>query len=71
MTFAVGTKFKTRGKHPRIYTVTDMLSTYNLAGELVRVRYVATFELCGQTVTDFDVVGTTISIGKIEEDANA
>lgn len=61
--FPIGTQFKSRGKHPRLYTVRDIYFTYNTAGELVRIRYVATFELMGQSVTDYDVVETTIAMG--------
>ena len=61
--FGIGQRFKTRGKHPRLCTVTDIWRTYNSAGELVRLRYVAQFELCGQFVTDHDVVETTIALG--------
>jgi hypothetical protein len=63
--FQLGQQFSTRGKHPRLCTVTDILRTYNDAGELVRLRYVATHQLCGQTVTDYDVVETTIALGAI------
>ena len=63
--YAIGTQFKTRGKCPRVCTVVDILKTYNSAGELVKIRYVATHEFSGQTVTDSDVVAATIAMGKI------
>jgi len=62
-TFAIGTVFTTRGKHPRLCRVTDILRTYNDAGDLVRIRYVAEHEFCGQTVTDYDVPRTTVALG--------
>tara|TARA_R110002153_G_scaffold198069_1_gene351625 strand:+ start:294 stop:503 length:210 start_codon:yes stop_codon:yes gene_type:complete len=68
MTIEIGTKFiKQRGKvkNDRIETVTDILKTYNLAGELVKTRYVATHDFCGQTVTDSDILGVTIQRGLI------
>jgi len=68
MTIEIGTKFiKQRGKvkNDRIETVTDILKTYNLVGELVKTRYVATHDFCGQTVTDSDVLGVTIQRGLI------
>jgi hypothetical protein len=65
--FPIGTQFKTRGKAPRLCTVTDIWRTYNAAGELMRVRYVATHEFLGQTITDCDVCDTTIAMGLIEE----
>lgn len=61
--FAIGTRFKTRGKYPQLCTVTDVLKTYNAAGELVRTRYVAVHEFCGQLVTDPDVCAVTIARG--------
>ena len=68
MTIEIGTKFiKQRGKvkNDRIETVTDILKTYNLAGELVKTRYVATHDFLGQTVTDSDVCLVTIVKGLI------
>lgn len=64
--FPIGTKFRTRGKHSRLCTVTDVLKTYNAAGELVDVRYVAVHELMGQVLEDRDVVRTTIAMGLVE-----
>lgn len=61
--YPIGTHFTTRGKHPRYCTVVDVLRTYNSKGELVSVRYVATHEFLGQTVTDYDVRATTIAMG--------
>lgn len=63
--FTIGTKFKTRGKRPRLCTVTDILKTYNSRGELVKLRYVAEHEFAGQIVTDHDVVETTIAMGTV------
>ena len=64
--FVVGTQFMTRGKAPRLCTVVDIWRTYNTAGELVKLRYVATHELMGQTLTDYDVVETTIAMGEVK-----
>jgi len=63
--FTIGHQFKTRGKASRLCTVTDILRTYNAAGELVRIRYVATHEMMGQTVTDHDVCETSIMMGTL------
>jgi len=68
MTIEIGTKFiKQRGKvkNDRIETVTDILKTYNSAGELVKTRYVASHDFLGQKVTDRDVLGVTIQRGLI------
>lgn len=67
MTYAIGTKYKTRGKAPRICTVTDIYTTHNSAGEFVKTRYVATHEFMGQIVTDSDVCATTIAMGLISK----
>lgn len=61
--YPIGTRFKTRGKHPRLCAVVDILTTYNAAGDLVRTRYVATHDFMGRTVTDYDVPATTIAMG--------
>ena len=61
----IGTKFKTRGKHPKDAEVVDILKTYNNSGELVRIRYVAVTYTMGQPVYDYDVPDTTIARSKI------
>jgi hypothetical protein len=62
--FPIGHQFKTRGKVSRLCTVTDILKTYNNAGDLVKIRYVATHEFLGQIVKE-EVCETTVAIGKI------
>lgn len=62
--FAIGTKFKPVGRNSQLCTVIDILRTYNSAGELVKVRYVAEHEFCGQMVRDSDVCDATIARGK-------
>lgn len=65
--YPIGTKYKTRGTHPKSYTVTDIHRTYNHAGELVKVRYVvATHEFKGQTVIYTGVWADTIAKGLIK-----
>jgi hypothetical protein len=63
--YAIGTKFTTGGKHPKECVITDIHTTTNLAAEVVKVRYVATHQFCGQTVTDADVCAVTIARGLI------
>lgn len=63
--FAIGTKFRTRGKNPRICMVTDVHRTFNAAGDLVSIRYQATHDFMGQAVTSHDVVDATIAMGLI------
>jgi hypothetical protein len=61
--YPIGTQYWSRGRHPHLCTVKDILRTYSNTNELVRVRYVATHELVGQVVTDRDVVAVTIAMG--------
>lgn len=61
--YAIGTIFQTRGKSPRICTVTDILRTYNAQNDLVEIRYVAEHQFMGQTVVDRTVNETTIAMG--------
>jgi hypothetical protein len=61
--YLIGHQFTPRGKHPRLCTITDILRTYNSAGELVDVRYVAEHEFLGQRVTDRSVCETTVAMG--------
>jgi hypothetical protein len=64
-TYSIGTQYLSSGKHPRLCTVTDILRTYNVHSELVRVRYVATHPgPLGALVTDHDVCAVTIAKGK-------
>lgn len=64
--FPVGTEYMTRGKAPRLCVVKDFLVTRNLAGDVVKTRYVSTHEICGQIVEDNDVCETTIAMGVLE-----
>jgi hypothetical protein len=61
--FMPGTSFKTGNL---LCTVSDVLTTYNLAGEPVKQRYLATHQFIGQTVTDHDVCETTIARGLVK-----
>ena len=66
MNVQIGMKFIKRGdKQKHVRTVTDCHKTYNLAGELVKTRYVATHEFCGQLMTESDLVQPTICIGLV------
>lgn len=64
--FKVGDQFIRQGrKRKDVETIIDILTTRNTSGEVVKIRYVATHEFLGQTVTDHDVCDTTIARGKI------
>lgn len=65
--FKIGTKFVPNRKHKITCTVVDILKTYNSQDTLVKVRYVATHDFMGQTVTDHDVLDTTIARGLVKE----
>lgn len=57
----IGLKFvRPHTKRKDVETITDILSTYNSKGELVRTRYVATHEFMGQQIADSDIVIVTI-----------
>ncbi len=64
--FAIGQRYATRGKNPRICTVTDIWRTFDAAGNAVKICYVTTHELAGQILTERDVCETTIAMGAIE-----
>ena len=62
--FGIGTLFtRTYGKHKVECKVVDVETTFNLAGEQVRQRYVASHEFCGQTVVERDIVEVTVAKG--------
>lgn len=61
--FEIGTQYLSRGKHPRLCTIIDILTTTNSNGDVVSIRYVSTHKFMGQLITDDDVVGTTIEMG--------
>lgn len=61
--FAVGTQYLSRGKHPRLYTVSKQLTVTDETGEVIKRYYWATHEFLGQTITDHDVLDATVSIG--------
>jgi hypothetical protein len=65
--FPIGTQYLSSGKRKDVCTVIDILKTYNSAGELVKIRYVATHLFMGQLVADYDVVDTTIARNLIKE----
>jgi len=62
----VGTQFQMRGKDKAIWTVKDELTTTNLKGEIVEVRYLCSKSYLGQELT-CSVYATTIFMGGIIE----
>lgn len=64
--FKIGTKYKTRGKHPKVCTVVDIHTTTNIKGDVVKIRYVSEHTLMGQAIRS-EEVETTIAMGLIEQ----
>ncbi len=63
-TYSIGTKFvRASGKQRNrpTETITDVYTTRNSAGDVVKLQYVATHELMGQIVTDYDVPRATLA----------
>ena len=63
--YPIGTIYKSRGKHSKAWIVVDILKTYDVLNNLVKIRYVSTHDFLGQKVFDYDVVATTIAMGKL------
>lgn len=62
--FPIGTLYLARSSgEKRLCTVVDHLTTTNSKGDVVKIRYVSTHVFCGQTVSDHDVLDTTIARG--------
>jgi len=67
MSDQIGKQYKTRGKHPRLCTVIDVHTTYNQAGDIVRIRHVSEHDFLGQKVIDSDVAITTILMNEVTQ----
>ena len=61
--FPVGTQYISHGKWPRLCTVIDVHTTRNAAGDIVKIRYVATHKVWEQVITDSDVTHTSVKMG--------
>jgi len=64
--FAIGTRYRDRRVADRVWTVTDILFTFNSQGECVKIRYVAQHPMSLNStgvVEDGDVCETTIAKG--------
>ena len=63
-TYSIDTKFvRASGKQKsrKIETIVDIFTTRNSAGDIVKLQYVATHEVMGQLVTDYDIPLATIA----------
>jgi len=67
MKHKIGTQFVRRqhSKINRIETIIDYHVTRNIAGEIVKERYVTSHPCMAQEVIDYDVVQTTIDMAEI------
>ena len=68
MKYPIGTKFIRRSnrKNKLVETVTDYLETRSvITGDLIKSRYVATHEFCGQIISDRDIPAASIAMGQI------
>ena len=62
MKHPIGTTYKRRyGKIRQDCTVIDYYTTKNLAGDIVKRRYVTAHDFMGSTLVDYDVTETEIS----------
>ncbi len=61
--FAIGTRFLSGGKNPRLSTVTDFMTVMNLRGEIVKTYYEAEHEFLGQVVREREVLETSVAMG--------
>lgn len=60
--YSVGTTFIRYGRKNAVpETIVDVYTTINLAGDVVKVRYVTVHKVMGQDVYDYDVLATTIA----------
>lgn len=62
----IGTKYKTKGKYPRLCTVIDILRTYDKDDRLVKISYISTHDFLGCTTYNRDVCAATIAIGEVK-----
>ncbi len=62
-TYPIGTQYLVGGKNKQLCTITDILKTYNNAGELVKTRYVSTHTFMGQEVKRHDDTDVTVARG--------
>ena len=64
--FPIGTRFWTRGKHPRLCTVIDVYTTCNSKNEVVKKAYVANHDFMGQKIIS-EYPATSIKMGLIND----
>ena len=61
MRFPIGTQYHSSGKHPIVCTVVDYHVTRNLAGEVVKSRYMTSHGFLSQVIFEYDVCDTAIA----------
>ena len=60
----IGDQYLTRGKHPRLCTITDKMEVIDSKGTVRKRFYVSKHEFSGQWVFDYDVCNATVTRGK-------
>lgn len=66
--FPLGTQYLIkRNKSAQLCTVTDQLTVTNSRGDIVREYYTSVHDFCGQTVTNYEVLDTTIALNLTPE----
>jgi len=64
--FKIGTKFIRRNsKRQDIETITDIYTTKNIKGKIVKITYVASHNFMGTIIHDYDILAPTIARSKI------
>ena len=63
MKYQIGTQYLSSGKHPHVCLISDYWTTTNIAGQIVKERYVASHMFMGQYIIDYDVNEVTIARG--------
>jgi hypothetical protein len=62
--YSIGQTFTCGGKVKRVCTIIDIYKTFNSAGDLVKIAYVAEHQFLGQAIRDHDVCEVTIARGQ-------
>lgn len=60
--FKIGQQYKVN-ERSCVYTIKDILTTFNSKNEVVKIRYLVSHVFCGQEINNQDVCETTIARG--------
>lgn len=59
----IGTQYYTRGKNPRLCTITDFMTVTNSKGEIIKTYYQSQHEFMGQIITYHEVPHASVAMG--------